>query len=160
MRSPSGEGSPTRNSAIATGCHRSPRRDTMTAQPVSTPRISTATLVVVALLAAAAVWTYWTTLGKMVWRWSEDPQYSHGYLVPVFALYLLWLRRDQIVERPLHANGLGLVLLGLAVGLRLAGARFHLEYLDQISLLPCCAGLFMLAGSWPAFFWSWPAVAF
>ncbi|MBI1832742.1 MAG: exosortase/archaeosortase family protein, partial [Planctomycetes bacterium] len=118
------------------------------------------TLVAVAVLGLAVLWTYWTTLAKLAWRWSEDPQYSHGYLVPAFALYLLWLRRDQIATRLWTGNALGLALLGLAAGLRLAGARFHLEYLDQISLLPCVSGLFMLAGSWPAFFWSWPAVAF
>ena len=132
----------------------------MTAQPDSTSRIPFATLVVVALLGLAALWAYWSTLANLTWRWSEDPQYSHGFLVPVFALYLLWLRRDRLAGRTLNANWLGLAFLGLAVGLRLAGARFHYEYLDQISLLPCCAGLFMLAGSWTAFFWSWPAVAF
>jgi exosortase len=132
----------------------------MTAQPNPPSKNSSAVLAIIAFLGLAVLWSYWTTLGRMVWRWSEDPQYSHGYLVPAFALYLLWMRRDQLMRRTPSVNGLGLGLLGLAAALRLGGAYYSYEYFDQISLLPCCAGLFLLAGSWPALSWSWPAVAF
>jgi exosortase len=132
----------------------------MTAQPVPTSKLSAGMLAIVALLGVAILWSYWTTLGKIACRWSEDPQYSHGYLVPAFALYLLWLRRTSLFRQTLNVNWLGVGLLGLAGALRLAGAYFSYSYFDQISLLPCCAGVFMLAGSWPALFWSWPAVTF
>ncbi len=132
----------------------------MTAQPIAAPRFSFATLLIAAVLGLAAVWAYWPTLARMAGQWADDPQYSHGYLVPVFALYLLWLRREQLDQRPLNAGWLGLGLLVLAVALRLAGARYSFEYLDQISLLPGIVGLFLLAGGWSAFTWSWPAIAF
>jgi exosortase len=132
----------------------------MTAQPDRKPDHSGFTLIAVAILGAAALWCYWPTLGKLVTRWGDDPQYSHGYLVPVFALYLLWQRRERLRFQKLTANALGLGLIAMAAALRLAGTRYHFEYFDQISLLPCCAGLMMLAGSWPAIAWAWPAVAF
>ena len=43
-----------------------------------------------------AIWAYWPTLIEMAWRWGHDPQYSHGYLVPAFALYLLWAQRVEV----------------------------------------------------------------
>jgi len=132
----------------------------MTAQTDHAPKVSTGALVLIALLGGAVLWTYWTTFATMALRWNNDPQYSHGFLVPVFALYLLWLKREQLSARTLNVNALGLVLLGAAVALRLAGARFHFEYFDQISLLPAFAGLFLLVGSWPMLFWSLPAVLF
>src|SRR5213076_1251645 len=113
------------------------------------------------VLGTLFLWCYWPTFASMVRVWSGDPQYSHGFLVPAFALYLLWLRRQmsssgsrqtsdsdrtEVWRLPLRDIWLGLALLAVAGGLRLAGARFHLEYLDQVSLLPCVAGLFMLAG--------------
>jgi exosortase len=107
-----------------------------------------------------ALWAYWPTLGDMAWRWTHDPQYSHGYLVPAFAGYLLWLRRQRLLNQELRPSAWGLGLLGAAVVLRLAGAYFHYSYLDQVSLLPCVAGLLALAGGRAAWSWSWPAVAF
>ena len=46
-----------------------------------------------AIVAGALAWAYWPTLTTMADKWTSDPQYSHGFLVPVFALYLLWHRR-------------------------------------------------------------------
>jgi exosortase len=139
----------------------------MTAQPDPAPKTFRPTLILIAFLGLVALWSYWTTLGRLVGRWSEDPQYSHGYLVPAFALYLLWLRRDRLLRHSSlilpsegRAWGLGLAFLGLAAALRLGGAYYSFEYFDQISLLPCCAGIFLLAGSTPALYWSWPSVAF
>ncbi|MBI2806381.1 MAG: exosortase/archaeosortase family protein [Planctomycetes bacterium] len=132
----------------------------MTAQPIPAPRIRAFSLTIVVLLIPACLWAYWTTLERIVARWTEDPQYSHGYLVPAFALYLLWLRRERLDAAALNANWLGTALLLIAAGLRLAGAHYSFEYLDQASFLPCCAGLFLLAGGWQAFSWSLPSVAF
>jgi hypothetical protein len=97
----------------------------MTAQPDRTFACSRFTLTAVAILGAAALWCYWPTLGKVVTRWGDDPQYSHGYLVPAFALYLLWLRRERLRYQKLTANALGLGLIAMAAALRLAGTRFH-----------------------------------
>ncbi|HZZ80078.1 MAG TPA: exosortase/archaeosortase family protein [Gemmataceae bacterium] len=131
----------------------------MTAQTAAPLRTGTFAVISIAgLLGIAGAWAYWTTLGAITTRWSDDPQYSHGYLVPLFALYLLWLRRDRLQN--CRANVLGLGLLAIGIGVRLAGAYLRVEYLDQISLLPAISGLIMLAGGWPAWSWSWPAVAF
>jgi exosortase len=111
----------------------------------------------------ALLWANWTTLGECAQRWSTDPSYSHGWLVPIFAGVLLWLRRRQLAEveaSPRLWNILGLLLLSGGILSRLAGAWFHYASLDAISLLPCVAGLLVLLGGWPAFKWSWPAVAF
>jgi exosortase len=113
-----------------------------------------------AILAAVALWAYWPTLADMAWRWGEDPSYSHGYLVPAFAVYLLWMRRRHLLAQAPRPTSLGLLLLGGAVALRLAGAYFHYSYLDQVSLLPCIAGLMTLAMGRAALAWSWPAIAF
>src|SRR5712691_10151975 len=49
-----------------------------------------------ALLATAFVWAYWPTLNDLGKRWHTDPQYSHGFLVPLFAAFLLWQRRNRL----------------------------------------------------------------
>lgn len=115
---------------------------------------------VLAALTLCLLWTYWTTLATMADRWSHDPQYSHGFLVPVFALVVLWSRRDLFPRGRLAPRWWGLLLLLAGVALRLYGARFYFEPIDAFSLLPSLAGLVVLVGGWPALRWAWPAVAF
>ena len=116
----------------------------------------------IALLVAgfALVWAYWTSLGEMAWRWSHDPQYAHGYLVPGFAAVLLWLRRDRLAIGHLAPSWLGAPVLAAGIGLRLVGAYFHYVWLDAVSLLPCLAGLWLWIGGRTAWRWGWPALAF
>src|SRR5262245_58728785 len=52
-------------------------------------------LVVGLALVAALGWSYAPDLSEFVARWRGDPSYSHGFLVPLFAGLLLWLRREQ-----------------------------------------------------------------
>ena len=107
-----------------------------------------------------AIWAYWPTLIEMAWRWGHDPQYSHGYLVPAFALYLLWAQRKRLFAQEAQPSAWGLALLGVAALLRLAGGYFHYSFVDQVSLLPCIAGIITLTGGRSAIAASWPAVAF
>ena len=113
-----------------------------------------------ALAIASVGWAYWTTLGDMAQRWAHDPQYSHGYLVPGFALVLLWLRRGMLAEAALQSSWWGAAILGAGVALRLVGAYFHFQWFDALSLLPCLAGVLLMVGGWPAWRWAWPAVLF
>ena len=53
----------------------------------------------IGVLLAAVGWVYWPILSALVARWENDSRYSHGYLVPLFALTLLWLRRDSSAVR-------------------------------------------------------------
>jgi exosortase len=106
------------------------------------------------------LWAYAPTLAGMTERWSNDPQYSHGFLVPVFAGIVLWVRRAQYVDVEFKPSWWGLPWLLFAAVLRLVSAAFYLEWLDALSLLPALAGLCVLLGGKPALKWAWPAVGF
>lgn len=115
----------------------------------------------VAVLAVAGLlWAYWTTLGGLAERWSNAPQYSHGFLVPGFALAVLWFRRKHLKPERLAPNGWGLLLVVAGLAVRLVGAFFYYPWLDALSLLPSIAGLCLLLGGWHAVRWAWPAIGF
>lgn len=111
-------------------------------------------------LALALLWAYWPALVVMWERWSSDPQYSHGFLVPLFALVVLWSRRSQYPKHWGTGNSWGFVLLLSGWLMRFISAYFYLEPLDGLSLLPMLAGLVLLLGGWPVLHWCWPAIAF
>lgn len=112
--------------------------------------------------AVIIVWTYWTTLVKAADRWATDIQYSHGWLIPLFSLYLLWHRRDMLEadQRKLKPSWWCLLFLGIALVLRWAEVVFYWNGFDPLSLIPMFMGLALAVGGWPAFRWSWPAALF
>jgi exosortase len=113
-----------------------------------------------ALPLLALLWAYWSALVELAGQWAANPQYSHGYLVPVFAVALLWLRRRQMDLVRFRPNLWGLAVLLGAITMRLVGTWFHFVWLDPVSLLPALAGVCLLLGGWAAWRWAWPAIAF
>jgi exosortase len=111
-------------------------------------------------LAAISLWAYWPTFAWLIHEWTTDPQYSHGYLVPVFSVVLLWLRRGQLQNVTWQMSWWGISLLALAGLMRVGGAYVGFDYLDGLSLLPCLAGLFFLFGGWAACKWALPSIGF
>ena len=123
------------------------------------PELNNATLAALALVLMVAAWTFWPTLRELADKWFHDAGYSHGVLVPFFAGYLLWLRRDQLRFGP-PAWGLGLGLLAVAALLRVISGLFVFSWSDMLALLPCIAGIVALFGGMPALRAGWPAIAF
>ena len=117
-------------------------------------------LLVHGAIGAVLVWAYWPTLLEAVGRWRDDPQYSHGFLVPIFSAYLLWRNRKTLAagaDRP-RWWGVGLFLVGGLV--RLAGYGLYLPWLDLTSLLICLAGWAAAAGGWTTLRAALPAILF
>jgi exosortase len=118
---------------------------------------------IIALLFASLVtlvWAYWTTLGDIADRWATDPQYSHGFLVPLFSLYLLWRDRGRLAGGDLRPRWWGAGVVLLAAGLRLVGHLLYQPWLETGSLLVCLAGLAAAAGGRRALAWAASAIVF
>jgi exosortase len=107
------------------------------------------------------LWAFGSTLAELAHVWKTNDQYSHGFLVPAFAVLLLWLRRQRLDATKVRPNLLmGGLLLALGIGLRLAGVYWYYLWLDTISILPCVAGVCWLLGGWTAWRWAWPAIVY
>jgi exosortase len=128
-----------------------------TARPEGLPP---ALLVCLAGLIAALLWSYWPQLADMVRRWVQDPQYSHGFLVPVFAATLLWLRRRQLDGVTPDLYNWGLVILLLGAVLRLVASYTFFDWLSLFSFVVCLAGLAVLFAGRRGIRWAGPAIAF
>ena len=92
--------------------------------------------------------------------WSDD-LYSHGWIIPLFSLGLLWLRWQPFQENvPPIERWTGLLLLAVGLSVRLFAAEYTILPVDRLSFIPSIFGAFMLVGGFHAVRWAWPAIVF
>ncbi len=109
---------------------------------------------------AVFVASHWSTLAMLVERWSTEPQYSHGFVVPLFAVVVLWSRLAILKDAAWQPAWTGVLLLAIGLILRYLAVQSDIEPLDGISLLPTVFGLVLLICGWAVLNWAWPALAF
>jgi len=111
------------------------------------------------VLLAALLFSYWNTLSRTAEHW-DSPQYSHGWLVPLFAIALLWMRYEPLKQVAAWEHWAGLGLLGLGLAMRLTATGFALVIPDMVSFIPSLAGIVLLVGGVHLLRWAGPAILF
>jgi exosortase len=91
--------------------------------------------------------------------WTED-DYQHGFVVPIFAVVLLWLRRDMIVPFAGRWSWWGLPVLALWAAVYWVSVYFNYGSLPEYSMLVFLAGATIFAGGWQGLRWAWPSIVF
>jgi exosortase len=99
-------------------------------------------------------------IANCVDRWTTEPQYSHGFVIPVMALGLGWVRREKIPPGSARCSvkGLGVMCLGAAA--HLLATWYCMEALDAVGFLLILAGLTSLIWGRHLFHGLWPAILF
>jgi len=71
---------------------------------------------ILVFLFASYLFCYGDLLKSLVLLWWKDDFYSHGFLIPFISLYLVWVKRDLILQEapvPNYRGGIPLTVLGL-----------------------------------------------
>lgn len=111
-------------------------------------------------MAIAVFWALRPILLGLADRWETDPRYSHGFLVPLFSLWLLWARRERLSGLELSPSNWGLLALAVGAGVQLLGGYFMMDPVSAVALIPYLAGTVLLLGGFPLLKWSWIPIAF
>ena len=109
-------------------------------EPTNSAAMQPLTLAPFVLLALV----YLPTLWELVQDWYYDPNYSHGFLIPIVSGYLLWKRRDELAATPRRTDlgGLAIILCGMAMFVVANGAA---EYFTlRLSFVVSLVGLVWL----------------
>lgn len=118
--------------------------------------------------AASSAAFAWLLLGAIVYRdvwdqllqqWRSNPSYSHGWLVPPLAAWLLWCRRATCpaTGRPWWP---GIAAVVAAHGALWIGAEWHLPALQRWSLPVWIAGWIGVVAGQSRLRWAAPAIGF
>src|SRR4051812_29056738 len=100
------------------------------------------------LLACAFVLLYWPVLRKLVYDWSTDENYSHGFLIVPLAAYLAWERRDRLPALPKRPNTFGLLIVAGSLVVLVAGLLGAELFLTRISMLGMLVGGILFVLGW------------
>lgn len=113
-----------------------------------------------AVISALLVWAYMPMLSVFADKWLNDPQYSHGLLVPFFSAFLIrraW-QSGSFTPKPMPLVGCSLLVVVLAMRVVAGSMLFH--QLDAASLLLALVAVNVAAGGWPLLKRTGPAIAF
>ncbi len=95
-------------------------------------------LIVIPFLLAGV---YYSVVSRMVSQWSNDANYSHGFIVPLIALYIIWQKYDELKVLRVEPSNLGFAVITVGL-LMLVGGYLGTEYLTmRSSLIVVIAGI-------------------
>ena len=100
------------------------------------------------VLAGLVLVLYGSILKDLVFDWWNNPDYTHGFLVPVFSGYVLWLKRDSYRMIPLAASNFGLIVMFAAIALLFVGTLGADEFSTRISMCVLVAGIVIYLRGW------------
>ena len=89
---------------------------------------------------------YWSIVRDLATDWWDDPNYSHGFLVPVLSAYYVWESRERLQRLAPRGSWLGLPVLLAALGMLVLGVIGAEQFLMRSSLVVVIAGLVLLHG--------------
>ncbi len=93
------------------------------------------------LLVAVLAFLYAPIIKLLVWQWYNDPDYSHGFLVPFLSAYLIWARRDVLRAIPRRPSAWGMVIVLGSLGMLFLGSLGAELSFTRLSLVGCMCGL-------------------
>ena len=101
------------------------------------------------VLAGLVVWLYAPILARLARQWWTDPNFSHGFFVPAFSLFVLWQNRDKLRAVELAPSSWGLLLVLFSLGTLILGVFGAELFLSRISLVLLLAGMVIFLYGWP-----------
>jgi len=105
----------------------------------------------VTILVILLAFLFHRILVDLVAQWIRDPNYSHGFFVPLFCAWIVWRDRKRLLALSSRPNDWGLVIILGALGELVVGTLGAENFLSRTSLLFLLAGLVVYFFGWNSF---------
>lgn len=116
------------------------------------------------VLAGLLAFHYRHVLRFLVYTWSNNGDWSHGFIIPLFGIYYLYMQRDRLprgVEYSALASRLaGATVLTAGFMISWGSTMLRIGYPRSVALVICIMGVVIMVCGWPIARWGWFAVAF
>lgn len=105
----------------------------------------------IAALLAALIWSYWHTIIGLMQDWRNDPNYSVGALVPLLAIYVIWLHRPALRRIRIQTAWSGIAIVFAAQLVRLLAHALFYQSGERYALVITIIGLVLFLFGWKIF---------
>ena len=86
---------------------------------------------------------YHSIITAMVVQWYNDPDYSHGFIVPLISGYFIYQRREVLNKTVVSPYAPGLLVISLGILLLIIGYKGTELFTMRLSLLIVLAGIIL-----------------
>ncbi|MEE8169139.1 MAG: exosortase/archaeosortase family protein [Phycisphaerae bacterium] len=93
-------------------------------------------------------WIYWDQLLRMVRIWQSHLDWSHGFLILPFSLYLLHTRRAEFIDVKPRPSWLGMPIVLAGLFIYAAAIRWKIGYPQPLSMLVVLVGAVVWLAGW------------
>jgi exosortase len=118
------------------------------AEKVETSLSSRRLVVWCGILSGLILLLYASAIKNLAVQWWTDPDYSHGFFVPLFSGFVLWRERERWTKTKIQASNFGFVLMFAAISLLLLGTLGAELFTTRFSLLVLLAGIILFLAGW------------
>ncbi|MGQ9542223.1 MAG: exosortase/archaeosortase family protein [Armatimonadota bacterium] len=98
-------------------------------------------MVFLLILVALFVGFFLPSISYLISRWSSSEEFSHGFLVPLVSLFLLWHKREVIRQTRLQVCPWGLLVLALGLLMQIASEWASVTFLKALAVPVALGGL-------------------
>jgi exosortase len=105
----------------------------------------------IGLIAVLIAILYHGILTHLVGQWWNDPDFSHGFFVPLFSGFVIWQKRKDLARLTLRPSWFGLVIVIAALMTLIVGVLGAELFLSRSSLVILLAGLLVFFCGWRFF---------
>lgn len=124
-------------------------QNTQLQNPASSSLALLPILVSMAVIACLGI-IFWGGFEWLLTKWDQE-EYNHGYLIPVVALYLLWLRAEQLSKMNLSGSWTAPLIIALALGFFVLGELSSIFQIIEYGFLLALFGIIIGSIGWPGF---------
>jgi exosortase len=100
------------------------------------------------LVVCTGAWLYAGVLRGLGADWSNDDNYSHGFLIVPLAAYFVWERRGRLARAVRTPSAVGLLVVLASLALLVAGILGAEFFLSRVSMIGVLAGAVLFLGGW------------
>lgn len=105
----------------------------------------------VLFLLGLTVFVYYDVMSRLIHQWSNDPNFSHGFIVPLFSAFVVWTQRKELAAIPVKPSNWGLVVIALSLAMVIVGSLGAELFVARVSLVLLLGGMIIFLLGWQHF---------